>query len=343
MRIALVTDAWQPQVNGVVTTLRTTVSILRRWGHEVLLLTPEGFATLPCPSYPEIPLSLFPGRRVNRELEAFRPQAVHIATEGPLGFAARRYCVARGLPFTTAYHTRFPEYVRLRVPVPLSLSYRFMRWFHGGATRTFVATDTLRQDLTDWGFDHLVTWSRGVDVDLFHPQRREAPEVEGPVFLYVGRVAVEKNIKAFLDLDLPGSKMVVGGGPGLESLRRAYPKVHFTGPRFGEELARSYASADVFVFPSLTDTFGLVLIEAMASGLPVAAFPVTGPVDLIRQGVTGYTGDDLGACAIQALELGREAPRAFAEGFSWDACTRQFLDGLAPFDGVGEAVAMEQG
>ena len=330
MRIALITDAWKPQVNGVVTTLSTTIGILRRWGHEVERVSPESFRSIPCPSYPEIPLSLFPGRRVSERLERFRPDAVHIATEGPLGLAARRHCVRLGLPFTTSYHTRFPEYLRLRLPVPLSLSYRFMRWFHDGAARTFVATNTLHEELTGRGFSNLVRWSRGVDTELFHPERREESESEGPLFLYVGRVAVEKNIEAFLQAELPGNKMVVGGGPALESLRKEYPEVRFTGPRFGEELARSYASADVFVFPSLTDTFGLVLIEAMACGLPVAAFPVTGPKDLIRNGVTGYTGESLREAALKALELDRAAPRAFAEKFSWENCTRQFFDGLAP-------------
>ena len=343
LRIALITDAWRPQVNGVVTTLSTTVSILERWGHRVLLITPDAFRTIPCPSYPEIPLSLFPGQRVNESLERFRPEAVHIATEGPLGLAARHYCMRRGLPFTTSYHTRFPEYLRLRLPVPLAASYRFMRWFHDGAARTFVATDTLQEELTGRGFSNLVRWSRGVDTELFHPQRREVPEVDGPVFLYVGRVAVEKNIEAFLKAELPGNKMVVGGGPALESLKRDHPEVLFTGPRFGEELARSYASADVFVFPSLTDTFGLVLIEAMACGLPVAAFPVTGPKDLIENGVTGYTGESLRDSALRALALERAAPRAFAERFSWESCTRQFLDGLAPFGAAEEAYADEAG
>ena len=275
-RLLIVTDAWLPQVNGVVRTLTTVVAELRAMGHVVEVIAPDRFRTIPCPTYADIPLALLPRRRLVRMIEAFRPDALHIATEGPLGMAARSWAKRTGFAFTTAFHTRFAEYIKARTGFPVRPVYAWMRRFHGAAQGTMVATQSLRDELTARGFRNIRPWSRGVDLDLFRPEPREDWGLPRPVFLYVGRVAVEKNIGAFLDLDLPGSKVVVGGGPILSRLRREYPDVLFTGPRYGEALARAYAGADVFVFPSLTDTFGLVLLEALACGTPVAAFPVTG-------------------------------------------------------------------
>jgi len=329
VRIALVTDAWHPQVNGVVRTLQRTTEELQALGHQVLCVTPAQFRTAPCPSYPSIRLALFPGRGIARTLDAFAPTAVHIATEGPLGLAARGWCRRGGLAFTTSYHTQFPEYVRLRAPVPVALSYRFMRWFHGGAARTLVATPSMRRSLAAHGFANLVIWSRGVDTELFRPREKSFLDAPRPVSLYMGRVAVEKNIEAFLDLDLPGTRYVVGDGPDLEMLRRRHPRVRFTGFKFGEELARYLAAADVFVFPSRTDTFGLVMLEAMAAGVPVAAYPVTGPVDVVREGVTGALRDDLAEAVSAALRLDPAACRRHALSRTWRAASRQFLGHLA--------------
>ncbi|MEQ8345134.1 MAG: glycosyltransferase family 1 protein [Sneathiellaceae bacterium] len=334
MHLALVTDAWHPQVNGVVRTLDTVCGVLRQDGHRVTVLSPEGFRTMPLPTYPEVRIALFPHRRVARLLEAAAPQAIHIATEGPLGYAAWRYCRARGLPFTTAYHTRFPEYVAARIPLTLAPTYRLVRHFHRRAVRTMVATPTLRSELEGRGFRNLVEWGRGVDTELFRPRpqaERDFLCLARPIWLYVGRVAVEKNIRAFLDLDLPGSKLVVGGGPQLEALRRDYPGAHFAGAQFGEALSRHYAAGDVFVFPSLTDTFGLVMLEALASGVPVAAFPVTGPVDVIGGAAVGRLDRDLATAARGALGIAADACRAFALERSWTRSAQQFLNALAPF------------
>ncbi|MBN8899239.1 MAG: glycosyltransferase family 1 protein, partial [Rhodospirillales bacterium] len=256
-RILIVTDAWAPQVNGVVRTLTTVAEELRAMGHVVEVIGPDRFRTIPCPTYPDIALSLLPRRRLIRLIEAFRPDALHIATEGPLGLAARSWAKRRGIRFTTAFHTRIAEYIQARIGLPVAPIYAWMRRFHGAGAGTMVATPSLQRELATRGFRNIRPWSRGVDLDLFKPEPREAWDLPRPIFLYVGRVAVEKNIGAFLDLDLPGSKVVVGGGPQLASLQREYPGVTFTGPRFGAALARAYAGADVFVFPSLTDTFGL--------------------------------------------------------------------------------------
>ena len=334
MRLALVTDAWFPQVNGVVRTLDTVARVLRQEGHEVEVIGHEGFRTVPLPTYPEIRLAVLPGRRLGRMLDEIAPQAIHIATEGPLGFAAWRYCRRRGHPFTTAYHTRFPEYVAARLPFSLAVTYRLVRGFHRAAVRTMVATETLRQELSGRGFRNLVEWGRGVDVQLFRPRpqsERDFLGLQRPIWLYVGRVAVEKNIRAFLDLELEGSKLVVGGGPQLEALRRQYPAVTFSGPKFGEDLARHYAAADVFVFPSLTDTFGLVMLEALASGVPVAAFPVTGPLDVIGGTPVGRLDRNLADAARAALAIPAETCRAFALERSWQRSAQQFLGNLAPF------------
>lgn len=328
MKICIATDAWHPQINGVVTTLSRTAETLRSWGHEVLLLAPDRFKTLPCPTYPEIRLSLVRPGTIGRMLVDFHPDAVHIATEGPLGWAARSACRRLALAFTTSYHTRFPEYLRLRAPVPLSLSYALVRSFHRAASRT-MAAPTIIDELAVKGFTHLAPWSRGVDTTLFRPCAGSPLKSKSPLFVSVGRVAPEKNLPAFLDLDLPGEKWVIGDGPALATLRRRYPQVRFTGAKRGEDLARHLAAADVFVFPSLTDTFGIVLLEANACGVPVAAFPVTGPQYLIREGVNGCLDADLRAAALRALTISPVACRQYAAGCSWEACTRQFLGNLA--------------
>ena len=330
MRIALVTDAWFPQVNGVVRTLSRIVEELRAMYHTVEVISPQGFRTVPCPSYPEIRLAVLPGRKVRRILDGFAPQAIQIATEGPLGMAARRYCVKRGLPFTTAYHTRFPEYIRARAPIPLAAGYRFMRWFHGASKGLMVATPTVQRELEARGFTNVKRWTRGVDTELFRPRDKDFLSLPRPIFIYIGRVAVEKNIEAFLALDLPGSKVVVGDGPACEHLRRRYADTRFLGAMHGEELACHYAAGDVFVFPSRTDTFGLVLLEALASGVPVAAYPVPGPLDVINGHDVGVLDDDLGKAARAALEIPSQRCRAYALEFTWRRSAEQFLDNLHP-------------
>lgn len=342
MRILIVTDAWEPQVNGVVRTLKSTRRELERLGHQVEMLTPLEFRTLPCPTYPDIRLSLLPGRKLRRRIRDFAPQAIHIATEGPLGLAARAYALRHGLPYTTAYHTRFPEYVRARIGLPLSVTYRFLRWFHGRAEAVMVPTEVVRRDLLENGFasSKVVLWSRGVDLDIFKPGPEMVHDLTRPIFLCVGRVAVEKNIDAFLRLDLPGSKWVAGDGPALARLKSEFPEVRFTGVLNQTELASLYNAADVFVFPSRTDTFGLVLLEAMACGCPVAAYPVTGPVDVIGSSPAGVLDEDLRAAALRALTIDRAVARRHAESFSWQACTRQFLSHLHPFNIVADEVAL---
>ena len=345
MRILLVTDAWAPQVNGVVVTIRNTIACLERWGHEVLVLSPEGFRTIPMPTYPEIPLAVLPGRGVARRFRETHPDAVHIATEGPLGIAARDYCVARGLPFTTAYHTCFPEYVRPRFGVPLAWTYAWLRRFHRPSSAVLVGTGAIRDLLEQRGFENVADWSRGVDLELFHPDEARFEEYPRPVFTCVGRVAIEKNLPAFLRLDLPGTKVVVGDGPELARLRKRFPDAVFTGTQSGKELASHYQRSDVFVFPSRTDTFGLVLLEAMACGTPVAAFPVRGPIDVVKDPSAGILNEDLATAALTALNLDRAEVRRYAERFSWEKCTRQFLAHLVPIRGrqAKHAVSIEHG
>ena len=330
MKIALVTDAWEPQVNGVVRTLKNTACELKGMGHTVEFITPLEFRTIPCPTYPDIRLSLFPRRQVTRRLAALDPDAIHLSTEGPLGLAARHYAMATDTPFTTAYHTRFPEYIHARVGMPLSWSYAFLRWFHGPSRAVMAPTHVVKRDLEASGFRNVVLWSRGVDLDIFRPMKVNRLKTEPPVFLYVGRVAVEKNIDAFLALDLPGSKWVAGEGPALPAIRARYPDVHFLGVLRQEDLAEVYASADVFVFPSRTDTFGLVLLEAMACGLPVAAYPVTGPLDVIGDSKAGVMHEDLNIACLRALDIRREDAAAHARKFSWRAATEQFVAHLYP-------------
>lgn len=323
LKILIVTDAWYPQVNGVVRTLADTKAELEALGHHVHMLTPEPFVTVPCPTYPEIRLSLLPGRRVSKMIDAYAPDAIHIATEGPLGLAARRYAIRHKLKFTTAYHTRFPEYVRSRFPIPLKWTYAFIRWFHKPAHAVLAPTDTVMNDLHKWRINHVAYWPRGVDLSLFTPPKNRKPN-ETPIFLYVGRVSVEKNLEAFLDLDLPGEVWIVGGGPAESDLRKQYPHAKFFGMKKKEELPALYQQADVFIFPSKTDTFGLVLLEGMACGLPVAAYPVTGPIDVVGQSGAGILHDDLKAAACEALKIPRDTARAHAETFSWQAATKLF-------------------
>jgi glycosyltransferase involved in cell wall biosynthesis len=324
MRIAIVTDAWRPQVNGVVTTLVKTGEMLESFGHQVCFVTPEPFKTVPCPTYPSIRLALKPKRHLTNMLDEFSPDVVHIATEGPLGLTARSYCQQTGLSFTTSYHTQFPYYIRMRVPLPLRVSYAFLRWFHSAAVRTLVPTESLRKELIEWGFENVEIWSRGVDTKLFRPRNEKIISDEQPILMYMGRVAVEKNIEAFLNADVPGTKYVIGDGPDVEMLKRKHPQVRFTGFKFGEELARYLAATDVFVFPSRTDTFGLVMLEAMACGAPIAAYPVTGPLDVVRNGETGVLDENLEVAVRGALKLDRQKCRDYALKHSWEACTRQF-------------------
>ena len=331
MRITLVSDAWTPQVNGVVRTLTALIGELGARGHQVATITPDLFRTVPCPTYPEIRLALRPAGRISALIDAAKPEAIHISTEGPLGFAARRHCLERGYGFTTAFHTRFPEYVAARFAVPASWSYALMRRFHAPSKGVMVATETVRRELAARGFGNLTSWNRGVDAGLYQPARREDfLGLPRPIFLAVGRVAIEKNIAAFLALDLPGSKVVVGDGPLLDKLRRRHPEAHFLGRQIGPDLARLYASADVFVFPSRTDTFGLVLLEALASGVPVAAYPVPGPLDVIGDSGTGVLDEDLGRAALAALAIPRERCRAHALRYTWAASADQFMDNLWP-------------
>ena len=340
MRIAIVTDAWEPQVNGVVRTLQAVRSELERQGHHVLVISPERFYSLPCPTYPEIRLALARTAAVGALLEEFRPDAIHLATEGPVCVAARRWCLRRGFPFTTAYHTQFPDYVEARSGVPAEWIWRYIQWFHGPSQAILASTPSIRETLVEHGLTRVRHWGRGVDLANFHPDVEAHPAFAGlprPIQLYVGRVAIEKNIEAFLNNAHPGTKVVVGDGPARASLEAKYPDAHFLGARFGAELAQCYAGADVFVFPSKTDTFGLVMIEALACGTPVAAYPVTGPVDVLTP-ETGAMADDLDVAIAEALTRDRARCAAYGRTFTWEASARQFLSALVPF-GTSEALA----
>jgi glycosyltransferase involved in cell wall biosynthesis len=338
LRIALVTDAWFPQVNGVVTTLNNVKVELERDGHELLVINPQLFRTVACPKYSEIRLAMLPGRTLRRMLRDFRPQAIHIATEGPLGLCARHYCGRQRLGFTTSYHTQFAHYLQIYFRVPRSWTFALLRWFHGRAQRTLVPTPTVGRELEARGFRNIVAWTRGVDTDLFKPRGKHLLADPRPISLYVGRVAHEKNIEAFLKLDLPGTKCVIGDGPAMIELVRKYPKARFLGYKHGVELSAHISAADVFVFPSRTDTFGIVMLEAMACGLPVAAFPVTGPIDVVKQNVTGVLNEDLADAAIAATKLDPEACRQYALGFSWRRCAQMFFDNLAPIAHAEQAI-----
>jgi len=330
-RILLATDAWAPQVNGVVTALTALVERLRAGGDQVDVVHPSLFVTVPCPTYREIRLAALPYPGVAKRFHAFRPEAVHIATEGPVGLAAWLYCRLHGIRFTTSFHTRFPEYVNARLPmVPVRAGYGVLRHFHGAAERTMVSTPSLARFLEARGFSNLVLWSRGVDADRFRPVGKQHLGLPRPIFMYMGRVAVEKNVEDFLRLDLPGSKVVVGDGPALDSLRARYPEVTFTGLKVGEALVEHLSAADCMVFPSHTDTLGLVLMEAMACGVPVAAYPVTGPSQVVRNGVTGVLDEDLRAAALAALGLDPADCRAYAESCCWQRSANEFRGHLAP-------------
>jgi glycosyltransferase involved in cell wall biosynthesis len=330
MKILLVSDAWLPQTNGVVNTLRHTLAQLELLGHEVVRITPEQFRSVPCPTYPEIRLSLLPYRKVARLISAAQPDAIHIATEGPLGFAAWRYCRRMGLAFTTSYHTQFPEYLALRFPMPLAWSYRLLGAFHGAATRCMVSTATVQAELERRGFGNVVRWRRGVDTQLFRQRDKGFLDLPRPVAAYVGRVAVEKNVAAFLAMEWFGSKLVIGDGPERARLAAKYPLARFVGFRYGEDLARHLAAADIMVFPSRTDTFGLVNLEALACGVPVAAYPVQGPRDVIQPGLTGELDEDLALAAGRALALRPQDCRAQALASGWEHCTREFAANLVP-------------
>ncbi len=330
LRLLIVTDAWHPQVNGVVRTLTLVTDIMRDHGDVIDIVGPDRFPSIPTPGYKEIRLALRPRKRLEIIAQSFMPCAIHIATEGPLGWAMRSICLARGWPFTTAYHTKFPEYLHARTRIPTRWSWAVMRRFHQAGDATLAATQSLRDELTSRGFTKVKPWTRGVDLKRFNIHDRDPFEgLPRPIFLYAGRVAIEKNIAAFLSLDLPGTKVVVGDGPQREALMARFPEAHFTGWRDNGALAQSFAGADVFVFPSRTVTFGLVILESLASGTPVAAYPVTGPRDIITDPRVGALDEDLRTACLRALECDRTAARAFAERYSWEACTAQFRSALS--------------
>jgi glycosyltransferase involved in cell wall biosynthesis len=329
MHVLVATDAWRPQVNGVVRTLEAIGRHAPALGARISFLTPEGLPSLPLPGYAEIRLALISARRIAQQIEALQPDAIHIATEGTIGHAVRRYCLRHGRSFTTSFHTRYPDYVAARLPIPQAWTWSWLRRFHGPAAAVLAATPALSAELAARGFPQVALWPRGVDIALFEPRPGADLGLPRPVFLSVGRLAVEKNIAAFLSLDLPGSKVVVGNGPARDELARRFPDAVFLGAKTGRELAEIYAAADVFVFPSRTDTFGLVLLEALASGVPVAGFPVGGPRDVIGDQPVGVLDEDLRAACLGALALSRDRCRAFARGLSWEASARQFLATLA--------------
>jgi glycosyltransferase involved in cell wall biosynthesis len=337
MRILVATDAWHPQVNGVVRTLTMMADAAKTFGVEVSFLTPASFRTFAMPSYPDLRLALPYQAKISRLIAEARPDSIHIATEGPIGLLVRRYCRKQGLPFTTSFHTRFPEYISARLPVRESWIWAALRRFHGASQAVMAATPALASELRARGFRNVVLWPRGVDTSQFHPRVADLGLLR-PVFLCVGRVAVEKNLEAFLDLDLPGTKVIVGDGPARAALERKYPQAVFLGAQQGEALAQAYAAADVFVFPSKTDTFGLVLLEALASGVPVAAFPVTGPRDVIGSAPVGALHDDLRTACLAALRISPQACLEFAAEHTWEASARAFVENVT---GVRHAGAQD--
>jgi glycosyltransferase involved in cell wall biosynthesis len=344
MRICIVTDAWSPQVNGVVKTLEHTIAELKNTGHDVLVIEPSEFLSLPCPGYAEIRLSLFSSGKLSRMIDAFKPDALHVATEGPLGLSARRFALKRGLNFTSAYHTKFPEYLQARTGVPARMFYPLMHWFHRPSKAVMVSTDTVIRELHGHGFQRLVKWSRGVDLALFNDGDKvnaSRADTDIPIFLYVGRIAVEKNIEEFLKLKLPGEKWLVGSGPALAELADKYPDAVFLGAKSHAELAVIYRQASVFVFPSKTDTFGLVLLEALASGLPVAAFPVAGPIDVLMGCEAAALRHDLHEACLSALELNPGQAREHALKFTWQKTTLQFASNLYPNENPQRPTALE--
>jgi len=329
MRILIATDAWHPQVNGVVRTLTSLARSASALGAEVAFLTPEGFPSMGVPTYPGLRIALPNRREIARRVEAAAPDAIHIATEGPIGWSVRAHCLRRKLAFTTSYTTRFPEYIAVRSIIPAALSYAVLRHFHAAGAMTMIATASLRQELAAKGFKKLGFWGRGVDTELFNPDDPAKLDLPKPIFMTMGRVAVEKNIEAFLALDLPGSKVVIGDGPQKAELQRRYPQVSFLGEKTGQDLTSHLAAADVFVFPSLTDTFGVVQLEALACGTPVAAFPVTGPLDVIADHPIGALDNDLRSACLRALDMSRQTCRSFALERSWENSARQFIGNLS--------------
>ncbi len=342
MRILIVSDAWTPQINGVVRTYQRTTRELTDLGHVAEVVGPDRFRSIPCPTYPEIRLAIDAWYRLPGMIKEFQPDAIHIATEGPLGGAARRYCLKNNVPFTTSFHTRFPEYVEARCGLPAKYTYAWMRRFHAPSQGVMVPTESMRQELIKHGFSKTRIWSRGVDTEMFKPEGNELNRdflgLPRPIYTYVGRVAIEKNIGQFLELPLEGTKLVVGDGPMLPALRAKHPDVVFVGAKEGDELVRHYQASDVFVFPSKTDTFGLVLIEALACGVPVAALPVTGPIDVVNDGQVGILDFDLASAAEKALVLSREACRSYALDFSWERAVDEFIEGLFPFNPVEDII-----
>jgi glycosyltransferase involved in cell wall biosynthesis len=328
MRLLIATDAWHPQINGVVRSLEAMAIEAPQFSAEVTFVTPEQFWSFPMLGYGEIRLSLASERRVRQLIQEASPSHVHIATEGPIGFVTRRVCLSQGQSFTTSYHTRFPEYIRARVPIPKAWTYRALRRFHGSGRGTMVSTTSLERELQQRGFKNLMRWTRGVDTDLFCPREQRALLFPRPVFLYVGRVAIEKNLEAFLSLELPGTKLVVGDGPARHHLETKYPRVRFLGSLVKGPLADVYSSADVFVFPSLTDTFGIVVLEALASGLPIAAYPVTGPIDVIGGSDCGVLDWDLRTAAMKALDIPSSRCRSYAEDFTWRKSAQRFFSNI---------------
>lgn len=335
MRLLIATDAWRPQINGVVRSLEQMAAHASALNVETVFVTPLDFPSIAMPTYPEIRLSLSHPRKLARMIEKAAPTHIHIATEGPIGFAARSVCMTQGLPFTTSYHTRFPEYVAARTPIPEAWTYNLIRRFHNTGCGVMVSTPSLERELAGRGFTNLMRWTRGVDTQLFRPRGQSVLDCPGPVFLTVSRLAVEKNIEAFLTLDLPGTKVVVGDGPARGRLEKIDPHARFLGALTGETLAQVYASADVFVFPSLTDTFGIVMLEALASGLPIAAYPVTGPSDVVGASGCGILDPDLRAAALSALDIDRERCRAHGESFTWLESARQFYANVIDASGRG--------
>jgi glycosyltransferase involved in cell wall biosynthesis len=339
MRILIATDAWRPQVNGVVHTLEANAQAAKGLGAEVIFLNPEGFPSIAMPSYPGIRLAL-PGRReIFRRIADIRPDAIHIATEGPIGHFARWYCMTNQRPFTTSFHTRFTDYAAARFPVPEGWTWAWLRWFHNAGRGTMVSTPSLAEELRNQGFQTVLRWPRGVDSRLFHPDRAGDLGLPRPIFLAVGRLAVEKNVEAFLALDLPGSKVVVGDGPARETLARRFPDATFLGIRRGAELASIYAAADVFVFPSRTDTFGLVLLEALASGLPIAGFPVAATRDVVGTAPVAALDEDLRSACLKALTIPRSACRHYAEAATWEESARCFIGNLVRIPNVAVEAA----
>ena len=332
MRILIVTDAWPPQVNGVVRTLQTVGAELRKIGHDVRFITPEGRKHWKVPSYKEIELSLVGARTIGAEIDQIQPDAIHIATEGPLGWAARRACLRRNLPFSTSFHTRFPEYAHARIPLPgvSQFFWSVLRAFHSPAGAVMTPTLTISRLLEAKSFSNVKTWTRGVDHDVFKPMPRDYFNLPRPIMVLSGRVIIDKNIEAFLDIKLPGTKVIVGDGPDRKALESKYPEAIFTGFLFEQSYAHALSSADCFVFPSLTDTFGLVMVEAMACGTPVAAFNVSSPIDVIEEGITGCMDVDLGAAIARALKLDRDTVHAAAQKFTWRRTAEMFANWLLP-------------